>query len=184
MRKLSIGVAVLATALAAPAFAQSSTSTKSFTVQGNVPAMCAGGTIVGGNGTFDLGVLADTTTGQLRTDLSAPDKVISGSFCSSRSTITIAATPMAAQNFTATPPSGFARSVNYVASASGWTTTPASFDTGAAANTAATQIRATAFTGDITVGIAGFATSGGSTLRLVADTNYSGLVTVTLTAAP
>lgn len=183
MRIISLGV-VLALALPAAAQAQSTTATKSFTVQGNVPAMCAGGTITGGNGTFDLGVLADTTTGQLRSDLSAPNKVITGSFCSSRSTIAVAATAMAAQNFTSTPPGGFSRTVNYVATASGWTTTPASFDTGAASNPAAVQTRATAFTGDITVGISGFATGGGNALRLVADTNYSGLVTVTLTAAP
>lgn len=183
MRALTIGIIA---ALAFPGFAQaqSSTSTTSFNVQGNVPAICAGGTIVGGSGTFALGGLADTTTGLLRTDLSAPDKTISGSFCSSRSTITISATPMAAQNFTATPSPGFSRTVNYVATASGWTTTPAVFDTGAASNTAATQTRATAFTGDIAVGISGFATGGGNALRLVADANYSGLVTVTLTAAP
>lgn len=183
MRSLPLAV-VLALGISTAAQAQSTTSTKSFTVTGNVPAMCAGGTIVGGNGTFDLGVLADTTTGLLRSDLSAPNKVITGSFCSSRSTITVAATPMVAQNFTATPPSGFSRTVNYVATASGWTTTAASFDTGAASNPAAVQTRATAFTGDITVGIAGFSTGGGSGQRLVADTNYSGLVTVTLTAAP
>jgi hypothetical protein len=161
----------------------SDTDTKNFTVVGNVPAMCVGGTLAGTGATFDMGVLIDLNTGLLRTDLAAPPKVLSGSFCSARSTITVAATPMAAQTFTATPPAGFSRSVNYTATASGWTTTPASFVTGAASNPAAVQTRATAFSGDITVSVGNFATDGGATQRLVADTNYQGNVTVTLAVA-
>lgn len=161
----------------------SDTDTKNFAVVGNVPAMCVGGTIAGTGGTFDMGVLIDLNTGLLRTDLAAPPKILSGSFCSARSTITVAATPMAAQTFTATPPAGFSRSVNYTATASGWTTTPASFVTGAASNPAAVQTRATAFSGDITVSVGSFATDGGATQRLVADTNYQGNVTVTLAVA-
>jgi hypothetical protein len=175
--------ALILLALPGQALAQSATDTKTFTVIGNVPAMCAGGTLVGGNSTFDLGVLIDTTTGFLRTDLASPSKVLTGAYCSGRSNITVNATTMAAQNFTATPPAGFSRTVDYTATASGWTTTPASFNTAAATNAGATQARATAFTGDITVGIGGFATGGGSALRLVADTNYRGIVTVTLAAA-
>ena len=93
------------------------------------------------------------------------------------------ASPIAAQTFTATAPTGFARTVDYTATASGWTATPASFATAATTNPAATQTQASAFTGDITVGIGSFATTGGSNLRLVADTNYNGTVTVTLTAS-
>ncbi|KHK93737.1 hypothetical protein LK12_04705 [Novosphingobium malaysiense] len=171
-------------ALPAAASAQSATdsSTKEFAVTGNVPALCTGGTLTG-DGTFDLGVLTDTATGLLRTDLSAPDQVITGSFCSTRSTIEIAATAMTAQNATATPPAGFSRTVNYVATASGWTTTPASFDTAATTNSAAMQTRDTAFTGDIAVALSNFSTGGGDTLRMVSDTDYQGSVTVTLTAA-
>ena len=161
----------------------SATATQTFNVIGSVPAHCNGGTVTGGSSTFDLGVLTDTTTGLLRTNLSAPTRVISGSFCTSRSTINVVASPIAAQTFTATAPTGFARTVDYTASAAGWTTTPASFATAAATNPAATQTQAGAFTGDITVGIGSFATTGGSNLRLVADTNYSGTVTVTLTAS-
>jgi hypothetical protein len=186
MRRFASRLALFAAVLCggAPAFvqAQSAVATKNFTVIGSVPAQCTGGTVTGGSSTFDLGVLTDTTTGLLRTDLSAPDRVISGSFCTSRSTISVVASPIAAQTFTATAPAGFARTVDYTATATGWTTTPASFGTAAATNPAATQTRDTAFTGDITVGIGSFATTGGSNLRLVADTNYSGTVTVTLTA--
>lgn len=166
-----------------PTPASSATATQSFTVTGNVPAQCTGGTVTGGSNTFDLGTLTDTTTGLLRTDLSAPNRVITGSFCTSRSTISVTATPIAAQTFTATAPTGFARTVDFTATASGWTTTPASFATASATNPGATQTQANPFSGDITVGIGSFATTGGSTLRLVADTNYTGTVTVTLTAS-
>lgn len=168
---------------AAHAQEATSTDTKTFLVTGNVPALCSGGTLDNNQGTFDLGVLINTSTGFLRTDLSAPARTLAGAFCSAQSTITVAATPLVAQNFTATPPSGFSRSVDYTATASGWTTTPASFTTSAANNTAATQTRSTAFTGDIAVGVANFATTGGNALRMVADTNYRGTVTVTLAAA-
>lgn len=174
---------LVAAAVAAPAAAQSTSDTSEFAVIGNVPALCSGGTISGANATFDLGVLVDTATGLLRTDLAAPSKVITGSFCSARSTINVDADAMAAQNFTASPPAGFSRSVNYVATASGWTVTPASYDTAQTVNSAATQSRDTAFTGDITVALSNFATAGGNALRLVADTNYLGTVTVTLAAA-
>lgn len=183
MNKLLLALSALAVALPGAAQAQSTTSTKEFQVIGNVPPLCAGGTLTGGNDIFDLGVLIDTTTGFLRTDLSAPNKIMTGSFCTTRSTINVSATPLTAQNFTATPPAGFSRTVNYTATAAGWTTTPASFNTATVANPAATQTRNTAFTGDITVGIAGFATGGGNSLRMIADTSYRGLVTVTLAAA-
>ncbi len=185
MKRNLAGLAVAATALlwSGAAAAQSQSDTKSFSVIGNVPAMCAGGTLTGTGATFDLGVLIDVNTGLLRTDLAAPPKVLAGSFCSARSTITVNATPVAAQTFTATPPTGFSRTVNYTATASGWTTTPASFVTGAASNPAAVQTRATAFSGDITVSIGSFSTGGGATQRLVADTNYQGNVTVTLAVA-
>lgn len=183
MRAQLILAATVAAALPAAATAQSSSDTKSFAVTGNVPALCVGGTIAGGNGSFDLGVLVDTSTGLLRQGLAAPARVLSGSFCSSRSTITVTATPLAAQTFTNTPPAGFSRIVNYTATASGWTTTPASFTTGATTNPASIQQRASAFTGDVTVAIGGFSTDGGNALRLVSDTNYLGSVTVTLAVA-
>lgn len=174
---------VVAASFAAPAAAQSTTDSENFQVTGNVPALCTAGTVTGGNNTIDLGVLTDTATGFLRTDLTAPPRIITGSFCSSRSTIRVDATPMVAQNFTATPPAGFSRTVNYQATASGWTTTPAVFATAQATNTAATQTRNTAFSGDITVSLENFTTGGGNLLRLVADNRYLGTVVVTLTAA-
>lgn len=184
MRKFYIfASAIVAISIPGAAMAQSTSDTRQFPVIGTVPPICSAGTLVGGNSTFDLGVLINTTTGFLRNDLSAPNKVLSAAFCNASSTISVNATPLAATNFTATPPAGFSRGMNYTATASGWTTTPANFTTGAGSNTAATQTRPAPFTGDITVGISGFATVGGNTLRLVADTSYTGLVTVTLAVA-
>jgi hypothetical protein len=184
LKRLAVlSAAAAAVAWSGSAAAQSDTDTKDFAVVGNVPAMCVGGTIAGTGSTFDMGVLIDLNTGLLRTDLASPPKVLSGSFCSARSTITVNATPMAAQTFTSTPPAGFSRLVDYTATAAGWTTTPAAFATGAGSNPAAVQTRGTAFSGDITVSVGSFSTVGGANQRLVADTNYQGNVTVTLAVA-
>jgi hypothetical protein len=178
---LTLSAAFLA--MTSPANAQEASDTavvSPFLVVGNVPSICAGGTLTSFNGTYDVGTMIDTSTGFLLTNLSAPSKILTGSYCSARSSISVAATPMTAQNATATPPAGFSRTVNYTATASGWTTAPASFTTGAATNAAALQTRDTAFTGDITVAVSNFTTSGGNTLRMVADPVYQGTVTVTL----
>ena len=181
---LIVGVAaVLAAAPVAQAQEASDTDSQSFAVTGNVPTLCSGGTLSEADGSFDLGTLVDTTTGFLRTDLSAPAQVMGGAFCSARSTITVSATRLAAVNYTATPPPGFSREIDYLATAAGWTPTAATFATSAQSNPGAVQSRDDAFTGAITVSVSGFATTGGNTLRPVADTEYSGLVTVTLSAA-
>jgi hypothetical protein len=170
-------------AIASPALAQEASNTavtSPFQVVGNVPPICAGGTLSSFNGTYDVGTMIDTSTGFLLPNLSAPSKILTGSYCTARSSITINATPMTAQNATATPPAGFSRTVNFTATASGWTASPATFTTGAATNAAALQTRNTAYTGDITVAVSGFTTGGGNTLRMVADPVYQGTVTVTL----
>lgn len=177
-------MAALLAVTSSAALAQSDTDVAGpFPVTGNVPALCSGGTLSGGDGVFDVGVLIDTSTGFLLPTLTAPPKTLTGAFCSARSTISVEATPMTSQNFTGTPPSGFSRAVNFTASASGWTVTPATFDTGAAANPGATQQRDAAFTGDIVVAVSDFTTAGGNALRMVADPAYEGAVTVTLAVA-
>ena len=185
MKTLLISLAATAALLGASnAMAATDTATAGpIPVTGNVPTLCSSGTIVGGNGVFALGTLIDTSTGLLLPNLTAPTKVITGSFCNQRSTVSVSATPMTAQAFTGAPPAGFSNGVNYTATASGWTATAASFSTAAASNPAATQTRTTAFTGDITVGVSNFSTVGGPALRLVSDPVYQGLVTVTLAAA-
>jgi hypothetical protein len=184
MKRLLTGLmatAVLASASSAFA-ATDHDSVGPMPVTGNVPTLCSGGTLTGGNTVFALGTLVDTATGFLLPTLSAPPKTVTGSFCNTRSTITVAALPMTAQSFVGTPPAGFSNTVNYTATASGWTPTAAAFTTGAATNPSASQTRTTAFTGDITVGVSNFTTSGGATLRMVADPVYQGQVTLTLAA--
>jgi len=181
MRTLSTSLAaLLAIGAAGAASAQTTATSGPFPVTGNVPALCAAGTNGSGSGSFDLGVLVNTSTGLLRNDLAAPPKVLTGAFCSSASTITVNATPLLSVNNVAAAPSGFSRTVNFTATAAGWTATAATFTTGAASNPGAVQTRGTAFTGDITVSIGAFSTGGGNALRLVADPAYLGSVTVTL----
>ena len=185
MKSVSFAVAaLLAAGGASAASAQSTTATSGpFPVTGNVPILCTAGTLSNPDGVFAVGVLVDLTTGLLRTDLAAPPKILQGTFCSSRSTITISATPMIAQNFAAVAPEGFSKTVNFTATAAGWTPAPASFTTGAATNPNAVQVRNTCFTGDITVSIGSFTTGGGNSLRLGEDPLYQGSVVVTLAAA-
>ena len=178
--KLVIGL--IAGAAATSAAAQSTDTSEVFEVTGNVPGLCSIGSLGTDDGIFALGTLIDLSTGRLRNDLSAPLKVLADAFCTSRSSITIEATPLESQN-SSDAPEGFARAVHYTATASGWTDAAASFDTAATTNPAATQARATAFQGDISVAIDDFRTQGGDNLLLIADPSYLGAVTVTLTAA-
>ncbi|MFI4933453.1 MAG: hypothetical protein ACHP7N_02435 [Caulobacterales bacterium] len=172
-------IATLAFAGAASA-AGSSATVGPMNVTGNVPALCSGGTVTNNDTVFALGTLIDTATGLMLPNLSAPPKTVTGSFCNTKSSISVVATPLLAQSFTGTPPADFTKALDYTATASGWTTTAASFTTDAASNPAATQTRDTAFTGTITVAVSAFAPVGGPSLRLVADPNYQGTVTITL----
>ncbi|MFL6862426.1 MAG: hypothetical protein ACJ8DZ_05445 [Allosphingosinicella sp.] len=183
MARLPFAAALLLAGSASAAQAADHATSGPFPVTGNVPALCAGGTLNQDDGVFAVGTLIDTSTGFLLPNLSAPDKVLHGAFCSSRSTITVDATPMTARNATGVPAAGFSRTVNFTATASGWTSVAATFVTGAATHPGAVQTRATGFTGDIVVGIGAFETGGGNTLRLVADPRYEGSVTVTLAIA-
>lgn len=180
LSKLVIGLA--AGAAASAATAQSTDSSQPFDVTGNVPTLCSIGSLGGDDGAFALGTLIDLSTGKLRQDLSAEDKVLTGAFCTARSTIEIVATPLLAESDPSVP-TGFSKGVHFTAKASGWTETPASYDTAAATHPDASQTRTSAFQGDITVGIDDFRTMGGDNLLLVADPSYLGSVVVTVTSA-
>lgn len=179
---LTLTVISLATILAGGANAQQTpalTSTSpNMPVTGNVPTLCAVGGVAG-QGSFPLGVLIDTATGKMRTGLSAPNQTISGSWCNAPSTVSISATQLSAANFTATPPAGFSRTLNYTATAIGFSNLPASFTTGAATNATATRATGGPITGPITVAISAV-TPVGDNPFLVADTSYQGIVTITL----
>jgi hypothetical protein len=184
MKSARFGLALLLAAGSGAASAQSESGLPTpFAVIGNVPVLCTAGTLSEDNGVFAVGVLVDLSTGFLRTDLAAPPKVLHGTFCTSRSTITVEASPLVAQASTGTPPAGFSDTVHFTATAEGWTPNPAVFATGAAINPASVQTRETGFTGDIVVSIGDFTTDGGPTLRLVEDPLYQGAVVVTLAAA-
>jgi hypothetical protein len=155
-----------------------------FPVSGTVARLCSIGAVTGGNLTFALGSLIDGTTGLLSSTLSAPAKVVTGSWCNAPSTISIAALPLAAVGVVGAAPAGFTNAVNYTATAANWSTTPASFVVGAAANAAASQTTPTPNATNINVSIGTFAAAGGATLRPVSATNYSGQVTLTLAIVP
>jgi hypothetical protein len=178
--------AYLAAALSAAAGAASAASNTggpaSVPVTGNVVTFCTTGVVTNGSTVFDLGVLTDQNTGLLKNNIAPVSKTLSGASCNAISTIQVTATPMTAQDFTNAPPTGFSRSVDYTATASGWTTSPAVYVTSQSSNSADTQSRNSAFAGPITVTLSGFSTTGGSNLILVSDTVYAGAITVTLTA--
>ncbi|HWE48083.1 MAG TPA: hypothetical protein VG407_18850 [Caulobacteraceae bacterium] len=178
--------ATLAAAVSAAAGAASAASNIAgpvgVPVTGHAVTFCTTGSLTNGTTVFDLGVLTDTTTGELKNNIAPVSKTLNGAICNTASTINVAAQPMTAQSFTIAPPSGFSRSVDYTATASGWTTTPAVYETSQTTNGGATQSRNSAFSGPITVTLSGFSTTGGSTLRLVSDPNYLGAIVVTLAA--
>ena len=143
-------------------------------VTGNVTTFCTNGVLTTDTTTFDLGSMTDPNTGSLKNSIATFTKTLNGAVCNAASTINVAAQPMTAQSFTSTPPAGFSRSVDYTATASGWTPTPAVYVTSQPQNAAATQSRNAPFSGQIALTLSGFATTGGQTLKLVSDPNYSG----------
>ncbi|HEY3811688.1 MAG TPA: hypothetical protein VGL66_00560 [Caulobacteraceae bacterium] len=151
-------------------------------VTGTVVTFCTTGTLTNDTTVFDLGVLTDPNTGLLKNNIAPVSKILNGATCNTVSTITVAASPMTAQDFTTVPPAGFARAIDYTATASGWTTTPAVYVTSQSSNSAANQARNTPFSGQITLTLSSFTTTGGSNLLLVSDPVYSGAITVTLAA--
>jgi hypothetical protein len=180
MRRLLLISAIWAS-LAASAAAQDTDQAGPIPVTGNAPTFCTVGGLQGTDNVFDLGILIDTTTGLLSQSLSAPPKTMAGAFCNTGSTISIMATSIEAQTLTGAPPSGYSDEVDFTATASGWTTSPAVFATGSGANPQSAQTRGTPFSGNIVVSIDDFETAGGSTLRMLADPVYRGSITLTLT---
>lgn len=183
MSRLAVPLAALGLVVAAPAFAQTNPTQLTFPVTGSVSRLCSIGAITGGDSTFALGSLINPATGFLSTTLSAPAKTVTGSWCNAPSTVTLAATALGATDVT-TAPANFTRAVNYTATASGWSATPATFTTGAANNPGAVQNATTATAGTITVSIGGFTAAGGDALRPVASPTYQGAVTLTLAVVP
>jgi hypothetical protein len=177
-----VALAAAGALIAADAVAASAPATAHVVIAGKVTPLCSVGSPADGSTVFNLGTLIDTATGLLLPNLAAA-KTLSVAFCNSLSNVTVAATPMRAQNFTAPPPEGFTAAVDYTASASGWSATPAVFVTAFANNPGAVQSVPGAFAADIVIALSGFAAQGGATLPLVADPAYQGTVTITVAIA-
>ena len=180
MKKTAIltAAAILVSAGAANAQVGTTSTSPNMPVTGSVPILCAVGT-VSGNGDFPLGTLIDTATGKMRQNITADPRTISGSWCNAPSTISISATQLTAQNSTGTLPGGFSRTLNYTATASGFSALPATFVTGSTPNSTATRNVTGPLTAPITVTVSAV-TPVGDNPFLVADSSYRGTVTVTL----
>ena len=176
-------------ALPAPALAQTAASgTGNIALSGRVAPVCILG--APSQTTIDLGQLAagsGARAGRIATI--APQGVtLPGSFCNfAGSTVTIAASALVSADAT-TPPGGFARAVNYTATASNWAAGNASATTntlanGALANGAAQSSTATGATqtvpqlADIALALSAFAAPGDA---ILISGTYSGSVTITL----
>jgi hypothetical protein len=185
-RPTSIALALAGLALASPAFAQDSDS-ETVNVGGQVAPLCILGTP--SQTAIDLGQLVDvsgTRVGRLTT---IANRTVSmpASFCNyANSAIRVDATALIGSD-TSTPPTGFARAVNYGATVSGWAATDAAATT--AATAAGTNPTTTATGGtqpapkiaDVTLTLNSFSVP--SDVLLVAG-NYSGQVVITLGPAP
>lgn len=185
LRKFFLVPAVV-TAIAAPsALAQTASDTDSadVAINGYVSPLCILGEPT--PATVDLGQLIETSgarVGRIRT-IPAQDVNLPDSFCNfAGSTVSISASALLSAG-TTTPPSGFARAVNFTATASGWASGDSSATTAASADGSTPTASGSGGTqplpnlADIGVQLAGFTVPGDA--LLVADT-YSGLVTVTL----
>lgn len=159
-------------------------STTVLTVTGNAPGACTLG--VAGDKTLNIGEMVDPTTGELANISNPPSTSIAGSWCNTASTLTVLATPLVAQSFFGSPPSGFTKAVNYTATVSAWTTTPATFTTSGDVsgvqhnNTPGSEVQGSPSMATMVVSIGSFASPSAGDF-LVADPNYSGTITITLT---
>ncbi|MBF9151520.1 hypothetical protein [Novosphingobium jiangmenense] len=176
--------------MASPALAQgavSDTATGQVAVSGSVARLC----ILGepSRAVIDLGQMVQTSGPNVGRIAALATETLSlpGSFCNfAGSAVGVTASALVG-NSTATPPPGFARAVNYVATASGWgssgtvVSTDASSDGSSPDASAIGSAQAAPKLGDIDLSLSAFSTPGNG---LLVAGNYSGLVTVTLGPVP
>lgn len=187
MKALIFGIAAAAAAGLVPgsAFAQaaSDSSTGQVVVGGNVARLCILGTP--SRATVDLGQMAATSGTRVGRIAVIGDQSVSlpGSFCNfAGSALTVTVTALVSTDASPVQP-GFAKAVNYTATASNWAPSPTAATSAATASGAtptATSVGATQpqpKTADVTVTLSGFTAP--SDALLTAGT-YSGLVVVTL----
>lgn len=178
--------AIVLVALPASALAQTAdtgTTTGSVAIGGRVAPVCILG--APSQTTIDLGQLA-ASSGSRAGRIAAifqQSVTLPGSFCNfAGSTLTVAASALVSADAT-TPPGGFARVVNYTATASNWAPINASTTTSATASGASQSSSGTGTTqptpklADVGVTLSAFAVPGDA--MLISGT-YSGSVTITL----
>ena len=185
-KKLGFAIALAGITLATPAFAQNS-DTESVAVAGQVAPLCILGTP--SLSMVNLGQLVDVSGARVGRLAAIANRTVSmpQSFCNyANSAIRVDATALTGSD-TSTPPSGFARAVNFGATVSGWATANAAATTVAAAAGTSPTATGTGGTqptpklGDVTLTLASFSVPSDS---LLVSGNYSGLVVVTLGPAP
>lgn len=182
--KMHTLIALPLLALAAPAAAQESadTATGQVAVTGTVARLC----ILGepSRAVVDLGqMIATSGTGAGRIAALPVQSVnLPGSFCNFAGS-NLGVTASALVGNPGTPPAGFARAVNYTATASGWATQNAVATSAAAADGTSPDASGTGGTqnaaklADIAVELSNFTVPGNA---LLLSGNYNGLVTITL----
>ena len=174
--------AVALVAAATPASAQD-TDTGTVSVTGNVSRLCILGAPA--STVIDLGQMAETSgarVGKLTT-IGNKSVTLPGSFCNfANSVVTVDATALVASDTTAAQ-TGFARAVNFTATASNWAATNAAATTGAdrqgagATATGSGSVQPLPKLSDISLTLSGYSVPGD--LLMVAG-GYTGSVTVTL----
>lgn len=176
--------------MAAPASAQetaSETASGQVAVTGSVARLC----ILGepSRAVVDLGQMVQTSGASVGRIAALATQSVSlpASFCNfAGSVLGVSATALLGDS-TIAPPAGFARAVNYTATATGWGSSGTAATTDAAVDGTSPDSAATGSTqpspklGDIEVALSSF--SAPQNALLVAG-NYSGLVTVTLGPVP
>lgn len=171
-------------AFAGAAIAQTSdTATGDVTVGGNVARLCVLGQP--SPPTIDVGQMAETSgtrVGRIRT-IGAQVVILPASFCNfAGSAVSVTATALVVNDNLAVQP-GFARAVNYSASASNWAGSPTDVTTAATASGATPSATSTGASqplpkiADVRLDLINFSAPGDA---LLVAGSYSGLVTVTL----
>ena len=185
MKALMLGIAAMAAIIPGTAFAQaaSDTSTGQVVVNGNVARLCILGTP--SRATVDLGQMAATSGTRVGRIAVLGDQSVTlpGSFCNfAGSALTVTVTALVSTDASAVQP-GFAKAVNYTATASNWAITATAATSAATASGATPTATSTGATqpapktADVTVTLSGFTAP--SDALLTAGT-YNGLVVVTL----
>lgn len=185
MRKPCLLAAIGVAALSVPAFAQDATG--NVEVTGTVARLC----ILGepSRSVVDLGQMVATSgagVGRIA-PVPAQNVTLPGSFCNfAGSVVGITASALVEASGTL-PPAGFARAVNYTATASGWATSDAAATSAASADGANPDTSGVGGNqpepqlADIAVQLSDFTVPANA---LLLAGNYGGLVTVTLGPVP